>query len=213
MILLDSPQGALRAAVHQALRGSQEKVTFALSADDLFEAALGCRAIVHISAAAAGGRSPEDEAVRVRAVLGAALAPGQRRLVAVLSSASDDDATVPAIRRSGTPYVILRVPRLLEDAGRRLVDDPTRHHWVPGMARERVVAAHEVARRVVAALAADADGVVEELAGETLSWAQIVERLGLDKQGRRIHTLPAPLFRAGQKLGLLRGPNFASRQS
>jgi hypothetical protein len=210
--LLDLPQGALRSAIHKVLRAEGETVTFALAPDDLFAAALGSRGLIYASAAAAGADSPRDEPAHLRAVLGAMTAPGQRRLVAVLSSDAAGDAAALAIQRSGAPYIILRVPRLLEHVGRRLTRKPARHHWVPGSAAERVVAAEQVAKRVRAALAADSDGVSEELAGEALPWAEIVRRLGLPKEGPRVHTLPDSLYRAGRMLGLFRAPSLVSSQ-
>lgn len=209
VILLDLPEGALRSAVFHALRANGQAVRFATGPDDLFADALDCQAIVHASPAAAGARAAH-RADHGHALLGAMQAPGQRRLVALLSRDAVDDALAKAIRRSGAPYAVLRLPPLLETVGRRLFQDAHRHHWVPGSAAERVVGARDAADRVVQALASAEDGIVEEVFGETLTWAQIAARLGADAPRPRVHTLPDPLFRAGQKLGLFRAPLLTS---
>ena len=174
--------------------------------DDLFALALASEAIVY----APKPREVGDERLAaaldrecLQAVLGAMNAPGRRRLVIVVEDSGAEEP-LREVRKSGVPYVVLRIPPLIESIGMKLRGAPSQRWWLPSDLRKRVVSAAAVAKAIMNELEAADDGVVKEVDGETLSFGEVVKRALDPGEARRLHTLPRPLYRAGVKLRLIR---------
>jgi hypothetical protein len=180
---------------------------------DLFQRALGHHAMLYVPAASILDQKldPEPDVDRIRAVLGASNAPGVRVLVAVLPEGYE--AEIDAIRRFGTPYVILVAPPLLEEVAQAMAAEAGKTLWLPERGRVTLAAAEAVAREAIAAIDSERQGRVIPVQGEALGPKSLLERAAATGGIRlRIRRISAWLYRWFGKLRRwLGGPVPASR--
>ena len=214
MSLLVGEAGPLTRALQEQLERSEGSLAIARPSDpDLFQRALGHRAILYVPASSILARKldPEPDPGRIRAVLGASNAPGVRVLVAVLPEGYE--AEIDAIRRFGTPYVILEAPPLLEEVAQAMAAEAGKTLWLPQRGRLMSAQAEAVAREAVGAIDSQWQGRVIPIRGQELGPKSLFEQAAAGAGLRlRIHRISASLFRwFGRLRRWLGGPVPASR--
>lgn len=196
MVLLMGTPGPLRDHIAAALtdNGHETKVV-APDHEDPFACAVGSRAVVYLPSPSFDGDT-KDTASRERmgAALSAAHAPGVEVVVALLPLTGFDDE-LDALAADGVPYVVLRVPMLIEELGRTLQDE--RWFFVARDEAVRAVAAEAVVSAIEMAIASEEQGRVHELGRVPLpAWA-VLERAAESANKRvRVVSLWPPLARA-----------------
>jgi hypothetical protein len=197
MVLLVAEPGPLATALEQQLSRRDGPFGVARPRDpDLFQRALGHRAIVYVPAASilAQKLDPEPDVGRIRSVLGASNAPGVRVLVAVLPEGYH--AEIDAIRRFGTPYVILEAPPLLEEVAQAMTAEAGHTLWLPQRGRATFGTAEAVAREAIAAIDTEWQGRVVPVTGDVLGPKTLLERAAAVAGIRlRIRRISAWLYR------------------
>jgi hypothetical protein len=212
--LLVGVAGPLISALQRELERSDGSSEVAPSSDpDLFQRALGHHAILYVPAESILDQKldPEPDVDRIRAVLGASNAPGVRVLVAVLPEGYETE--IDAIRRFGTPYVILQTPPLLEEIAQAMRAEAGRTLWLPERGQVRAARAEAVAREAIAAIDSEWQGRVIPVEGEALGPNTLLERAAATAGIRlRTHRISVWLYRWFGKLRRwLGGPVPASR--
>lgn len=180
MILETTGNGPLGVAVRGAIqRLGEEARTVQADDADLFARAFDCRAIV---AAAApdlldGRLTPSPSPDRMRAVVGAANAPGVRLVVLVVPASEAYAETELVLKRDGIPYVILRCAPLVEELAVATDFHVTRSVW---LGRGRTIAlstAADLEAAVRQALAGESpQGDTLDVASAELDLAEAIQR-------------------------------------
>jgi hypothetical protein len=214
MALLVAEPGPLAQALEQQLAERDRSLAIARPRDpDLFQRALGHRVIVYVPAASllAEKLDPEPDVERIRSVLGASNAPGVRVLVAVLPEGYH--AEIDAIRRFGTPYVILESPPLLEELARAMTAEAGHTLWLPQRGRATFAKAEAVAREAIGAMDTEWQGRIVPVGGEVFGPKTLLERAAAAAGIRlRVRRISAWLYRwLGRLRRWLGSPVPASR--
>lgn len=188
MILETTGNGPLGIAVRGAIEGKGEGVKSApWNDEDLFEKAMGCRAIVHAIAPNLldGKLAPAPSRDRMRAVLRASRAPGVVLVVVVapLGTAYDDEELV--LKKDGKPYVIIRCAPLLEEIAEAADFAASRHLWVARGAKTPIATAFHASAEVLRALRDDS------LQGRTIELAEHVDVADAMARAAQIAGAPA----------------------
>lgn len=171
--------------------------------DDLFERALGRRAVIYVAAPSLldAALNPAPSPERLRAVLHAAAAPGVEVIVAVFPDAQNYALEIEALRRHGKPYVVLLCPPLVEELAERLAEERDETVWLPRGAAARVSSADVVARAILDAVDTDAQGRVTDAPSEA---AELTDAFGRAARlaGARVVGVPAWVHRSVRPLAL-----------
>lgn len=198
MLLLLS-KSPLRKAIRELLRSEGLACSLARpDADDLFEQAAGCETIIYapsstlLDGTLAGTPRPD----RMRAVLGAANAPGCSTVVVVVPSTEAYEPELDVLRRAGKPYVVVVAPPLIEEVGARIAGDAGTL-WIPETGAIEGAHASDVARAVLDACESEYQGRVERVRGEQMDLATLF-REAADASARkvRVRGVWPPLHRA-----------------
>src|ERR1044071_1615504 len=162
-MLLLVERGPLRRAIRELAKNRARKSSLARWSDEnLFERALGCGTLVYAPASnlLSGTLDARPAPDRMRAVLGAACAPGCSTIVFVAPSSGTYDAELELLRRSGKPYVVVSTPPLLEELASEIAKTETRALWVPRTGNIEVAFAADVAESVFSASETELQGRV-----------------------------------------------------
>jgi hypothetical protein len=193
MVLLVADRGPLRTAIERELSQSTEGAVLARSTDtDLFQRALGQRAIIYVVSASLleGKLDPEPSTARVGRILSASTAPGVRILVAVVPCGGGFEPEIMAIRRFGTPYVIVEGPPLFEELAEVIAADDPKTIWLPAQGHAAMTFAHAVARETRVAIDTEQQGRVVPVTAEALGPVASVRRAAASRALRtRVHRL------------------------
>ena len=194
MVLLMGTPSPLRDHIAAALadKGHETKVV-APDHDDPFGCAVGSREVVYLPSPSFDTQETASRE-RMGAALSAAHAPGVEVVIALLPLTGFDDE-LDALAADGVPYVVLRVPLLIEELGRTLKDE--RWFFVARDEAVRAVAADAVVSAIETAIDSEEQGRVHELGRVPLpAWA-VLERAAESANKRvRVFSLWPPLARA-----------------
>jgi hypothetical protein len=202
MVTVIAAPGHLRTALLERLSTSGQPAHLYDSAtDDLFLLAMKSTAIVYALEDAPG---TFEEALRAMS------APGVRRFVLVSGGGSDLDARRAILRKRGVPYIIVKAPRLLEEALDELVGAQSGRIWLPSDFKLIAASAAAVSDAVVGALDASSDGTSIDVDAQTLDADQVTAHLRT-RSTVQASTLPKVLYSLGKRLGAIgktnrRGP-------
>jgi len=205
MILSLAGDGPLARALHARLAEAGEEVRTAAAADDaLFDKACGCRTIVYLPAPnlLEGRLRPDPSLDRMRAVLGAANAPGVGLVVVAIPAGYEDEEL--ALRKYGVPYVVLRTPPLVEE----VAADPALHErcsvWLPRGRRVAVGSAATVASEIVRATSdASMQGATVDAPSEMLDAAEVLRRAAGPARRVAVRTVPPMVDTMVRRVGRL----------
>ena len=120
MLTVVAPTGYLKTALLERLAALGQAVhAYEPAHDDLFLLAMKSAAIVY---------APQDDAApeTFDEVLRAVGAPGSRHFVLISADGRALDERLATLRKCGLPYIVLKRPRLLEDALDELADGDQR---------------------------------------------------------------------------------------
>ena len=194
MVLVMAMPGAARDAVVSRLEQNGRATNVVTpDCDDPFSAALEHKQVVYIQ-----HRHFDDvqgaAQERMRAALSAAHAPGIEVLVVVLPHEGCDEE-LGMLAKDGVPYVVLRVPTLIEELGGEL--DDRRWLFVARDATTRAIEAAALAKAVHDALDTEEQGQLCELGDLPLPvWAALERAAEAAGHRVRVVALWPPLFRA-----------------
>jgi len=166
--------------------------------EHLFDKALGCETIIYAptSSMLFGSLAPEPTPARMRAVVGAANAPGCKSIVVVVPKSGDYEPELDVLRRDGKPYVIVRAPPLVEEVGAELANGDHDSLWIAKGGNVEAAHAKEVAEVVLAAVHSQYHGRVEDVQGAHMDMATLFrEAAHVGGSQVRVHSVWPPLHR------------------
>lgn len=199
--IIAAPGHLMTALLERLSTGGAAAHLYDRATDDLFLLAMRSTAIVYVLEDAPG---MFEEALRAMS------APGARRLVLVSGGGSDLDARRAILRKRGVPYIIVKAPRLVEDALDELVGAQAGRIWMPSDFKLIGASGAAVADAVVDALNSSSDGTGIDVDAQTLEAAQVIAHLRT-RSTVQASTLPKVLYSLGTRLGAIgktkrRGP-------
>lgn len=175
-MLLLLERGPLRRAIRALSKARAAESSLARSSDgNLFDRALGCGTLVYAPASnvLSGTLDARPAPERMRAVLGAASAPGCSTIVFVAPSSGTYDTEIELLRRSGKPYVVVSTPPLLEEIAAEIGKTETSALWIPRTGRMEVARAADVAEMVFAASETEFQGRVMKVPSRSADLATL----------------------------------------
>ena len=168
--------------------------------DDLFAKALDHDTLIYLPAKSflhpprLEGPRVEEE---VRAVLGAANAPGVSLLVVVLPVRVQAELVEAAVQHSGVPYFIVRSPALIEELRHDLAGEVPKTVWAPRCDGAALGQADTLVRAVRGCLVDDRQGRTIELPATLTDIPSALRRvLSVDEE--RVVAVWPPIFRMGR---------------
>lgn len=207
MVLFASDPGALAKLLKRRLKRTSLPVSFSRVDDALFERALGHEVILYLPVPSLleAALEPRPDPARMRRVLGAANAPGVRRVVVVVPPGNGFAAELELLRRDGKPYIVIESPLLFEEVGKLCAYQ--RSLWLPRAGSVRATTADALTDAIVNATRSEWDGRVERLEGEPLDVASLFERAA-ELSNRRCDVYPVwePVHRLVRPIARFFGP-------
>lgn len=168
--------------------------------DDLFAKALDHDTLIYLPAKSflhpprLEGPRVEEE---VRAVLGAANAPGVNLLVVALPARVQAEIVEAAVQHSGVPYFIVRSPALIEELRYELAGEVPKTVWAPRCDGAALGQADTLVRAVRGCFVDDRQGRTIELAATLTDIPSALRRVLSIEEGRVVSVWP-PIFRVGR---------------
>jgi hypothetical protein len=214
MALVICEQGPLSSDLTDALLSTGRRVATARpDDDDLFSQALGHEVIVYAPAPSllAGTLEPRPSRERMRRVLRAARAPGVESVVLVAPARGGFAAEERLLRHSGTPFVLLRSPPLLDEIVEQMGTRGVQALWVPSAGNAPITDGARLAAAIRDAVETENHGTTVLVPGEHLDAPTLFGRAaslfasGGAKPRLHVHGVWPPLYRATRQILRLLG--------
>lgn len=201
-VLLVAPRGPTRLRLCRELRRRGYHVKRTGPDTDLFLRAFGKQAIVYSPVPSMLSIQLGDESARssgpaeMDEVLRAANARGVPLIVLLLPTGGDYAAELRALRKSGTPYVVLRVPALFHEVAAVALQPSERHLWLPAAGSIEATSAGALAEAVAEALVTERQGREVTVPSQQLDAAQLLQAAAATLDGAKplVHRVWPPLY-------------------
>jgi hypothetical protein len=202
-VLLVAPRGSTRLRLCRELRRRGYHVHRTGPDTDLFLRACGKQAIVYspvpsMLATQAGDESvPPSGTTEMDEVLRVANSRSVPLIVLLLPVAGDYAAELGALRRSGTPYVVLRAPALFHEVAAVALEPNERHLWLPAVGSIEATSVEALAEAVAEALVTEHQGREAVVPSERLDAAQLLQAAAATLVGAKpsVHRVWPALYR------------------
>jgi len=180
-VLLVAPRGSTRLRLCRELRRRGYHVQRTAPDTDLFLRACGKQAIVYSPVPSMLATQLGDESTPPRGptemdeVLKVANARSIPLIVLLLPVGGDYAAELGALRKSGTPYVVLRAPPLFHEVAAVALEPNERRLWLPAVGSIEATSVEALAEAVAEALVTEQQGREAAVASERLDAAQLLQ--------------------------------------